>query len=192
MCRHIYNWNIVACDVKQPISLTHLQRSVHYHNVLPIDNVWCISLLLCGNVCHPALSDVAFSLSYDNDDLIDYNLFMLGSVGGSHFRHKGAAVNYLCLPKQPEWLSRSAPGDGRIHQCGLWHDRWRWHTLRCMSHDRQLCHDGPCTCELSWRMDEAVSRILGCWKCWPQCRYRIRVCWWECWGCSRKGINGCW
>ena len=23
MCRHIYYWNIVACDVKQPISLTH-------------------------------------------------------------------------------------------------------------------------------------------------------------------------
>ena len=23
MCRHLYNWNIVACDLKQPISLTH-------------------------------------------------------------------------------------------------------------------------------------------------------------------------
>ena len=23
MCRHIYNWNIVACNVKQPISLIH-------------------------------------------------------------------------------------------------------------------------------------------------------------------------
>ena len=22
MCRHIFNWNIVACDVKQPISLS--------------------------------------------------------------------------------------------------------------------------------------------------------------------------
>ena len=26
MCRHIYNWNIVPCDVKQPISLTHSSR----------------------------------------------------------------------------------------------------------------------------------------------------------------------
>ena len=25
MCRHIYNRNIVACDVKQPMSLTHSQ-----------------------------------------------------------------------------------------------------------------------------------------------------------------------
>ena len=24
MCRHIYNWNAVACDVKQPLSLTLL------------------------------------------------------------------------------------------------------------------------------------------------------------------------
>ena len=24
MYRHIYNWNIVACDVKQPISLTSI------------------------------------------------------------------------------------------------------------------------------------------------------------------------
>ena len=23
MCRHIYDWNIVKCDVKQPYSLTH-------------------------------------------------------------------------------------------------------------------------------------------------------------------------
>ena len=27
MYRHIYNWNIVACDVKQPISLTHSNHS---------------------------------------------------------------------------------------------------------------------------------------------------------------------
>ena len=25
MCRHIYNWNIIACDVKQPFSFTHSQ-----------------------------------------------------------------------------------------------------------------------------------------------------------------------
>ena len=24
MCRHIYDWNIVNCDVKQPIYLTYL------------------------------------------------------------------------------------------------------------------------------------------------------------------------
>ena len=35
---------------------------------------------------------------------------MSGSVGGSHYNHKGAAVNYLCLPQQPEWLSRAPTG----------------------------------------------------------------------------------
>ena len=38
-------------------------------------------------------------------------LYISGSVGGSWYRHSGAAVNYLCLPKQPEWLSRK-PGSG--------------------------------------------------------------------------------
>ena len=28
MCRYIYNWNIVACDIKQQISLTILQKKV--------------------------------------------------------------------------------------------------------------------------------------------------------------------
>ena len=28
LCRHIYNWNIVACDVKQPISLTQFRSAV--------------------------------------------------------------------------------------------------------------------------------------------------------------------
>ena len=29
MCHHIFNWNIVACDVKQPISLTHSPNIQH-------------------------------------------------------------------------------------------------------------------------------------------------------------------
>ena len=28
MCRHIYNWNTVACDVKQPISLSLSQNNM--------------------------------------------------------------------------------------------------------------------------------------------------------------------
>ena len=51
-----------------------------------------------------------FSLSHENDNIIDYNSFMLGSVGGSFYSHSGAAVNYLCLPQQPEWLSRAPTG----------------------------------------------------------------------------------
>ena len=31
MRRHIYNWNIVACDFKQPISLTHSRLSVSHN-----------------------------------------------------------------------------------------------------------------------------------------------------------------
>ena len=30
MCRHIYDWNIVNCDVKQPIQLNSTQRK---HNL---------------------------------------------------------------------------------------------------------------------------------------------------------------
>ena len=34
-------------------------------------------------------------------------IYVLGSAGGSKWDHKGAAANYLCLPQQPEWLSRA-------------------------------------------------------------------------------------
>ena len=26
-----------------------------------------------------------------------------GYAGGSHYSHTGAAVNYLCLPRNPDW-----------------------------------------------------------------------------------------
>ena len=60
-------------------------------------------------------SSLSLSLCHKNDNLIDYNSLMLGSVGGSHYSHTGAAVNYLCLPQQPEWLSRVPTGHADLY-----------------------------------------------------------------------------
>ena len=38
--------------------------------------------------------------------LIDIHFLIEGSVGGAWYDADGVAVNYLCLPKQPQWLSQ--------------------------------------------------------------------------------------
>ena len=57
MCRHIYDWNIVNCDVKQPIFLT-LSFILHdlecFHMVLKIQNVWsefASQTVTCTSMC---------------------------------------------------------------------------------------------------------------------------------------------
>ena len=40
MFRHKYNWNIVACDVKQPISLTHSLTHSFTHSRTHSLTVW--------------------------------------------------------------------------------------------------------------------------------------------------------
>ena len=39
---------------------------------------------------------------------IDIHFIIKGSVGGGWFDYQAAAVNYLCLPKQPQWLSQTS------------------------------------------------------------------------------------
>ena len=44
-----------------------------------------------------------------------YHFIILGSAGGDWYDLTGAAVNYLCLPKQPEWLSQRPKGTAHLY-----------------------------------------------------------------------------
>lgn len=39
-------------------------------------------------------------------------MFFVGYVGGSHYSHTGAAVESLCLPRNPEWGNYNDAADG--------------------------------------------------------------------------------
>ena len=47
MCRHIYDWNIVNCDVKQPIQL-----STPYYTQVPGEGALTIDIV-CDKQYHP-------------------------------------------------------------------------------------------------------------------------------------------
>ncbi|XP_061180055.1 uncharacterized protein LOC133188588 [Saccostrea echinata] len=69
------------------------------------------------------------------------NLVYSGFVGGSHFTHKGAAVEPLCLPRDPEWgMYVDGNNANRAYVFGAEYD-----TFNFKGHFTSLIqHDVPC------------------------------------------------
>lgn len=66
----------------------------------------------------------------------------VGYVGGSHYTHTGAAVEPLCLPKNPEWgIYRDGTDGLKAHIYGAEYETGglfgKWHSL--------YQHDVPCS-----------------------------------------------
>lgn len=66
---------------------------------------------------------------------------LIGYAGGSHYRHTGAAVDALCLPRNPEWGNYRDGTDGsKAYIFGTEYQTTgmfgKWHSL--------YEHDVPC------------------------------------------------
>ena len=84
-------------------------------------------------------------------------LVYAGRAGGTWFAHKGGAVNYLCMPDDPDYLSYQTGVQGQNYVYGV-----EYHTFGLLQAVRQ--HNVPCAvCYASTRV--AVTMIPAKTRC---------------------------